>query len=158
MQVLVPTFIVTPLTFVQLFTHAQLMFTNECLGRLAYESTTAAVFLAGLFLSFLVDYLGARFIMWRQNKKVTADEEIRSTPTPSESKGGFETPARAGSANLVSTDDHEGHTHMHAADHSSHVHMHGHAEEKVGVIVLEAGIIFHSLRESLDLAHFDGNC
>ena len=52
--------------FIHLFTHADLMFGNSCLGELKYEGTTAAIFLAGLFLSFLIDYLGARFVAWRQ--------------------------------------------------------------------------------------------
>ncbi|ORY63939.1 uncharacterized protein BCR38DRAFT_466019 [Pseudomassariella vexata] len=46
--------------FVHLYTHATLMFTNECLQGVEYESTTSAILMAGLFLSFLVDYLGHR--------------------------------------------------------------------------------------------------
>ncbi|KAI2624621.1 Zip-domain-containing protein [Hypomontagnella submonticulosa] len=41
--------------FVHLFTHAELMFTNECLGELEYEATTAAVVMAGLFFAFAVE-------------------------------------------------------------------------------------------------------
>ncbi|OTA90600.1 hypothetical protein M434DRAFT_390202 [Hypoxylon sp. CO27-5] len=41
--------------FVHLFTHAQLMFTNECLGELQYEATTAAIVMAGLFFAFVVE-------------------------------------------------------------------------------------------------------
>ncbi|KAI1381275.1 Zip-domain-containing protein [Hypoxylon crocopeplum] len=41
--------------FVHLFTHAQLMFTNECLGELGYEATTAAIVMAGLFFAFTVE-------------------------------------------------------------------------------------------------------
>ncbi|KAK0613564.1 hypothetical protein B0T14DRAFT_569595 [Immersiella caudata] len=49
-------------SLVHLLTHAQLMFSNECLGELTYEATAAAVAMAGLFLSFLVEYLGHRFV------------------------------------------------------------------------------------------------
>jgi zinc transporter 1/2/3 len=114
------------------------MFANECLGELAYESTTAAIFLAGLFLSFLVDYLGSRFVLWRQGQKPHghshSHDEEHSTPVPAESKEDARTPN--GSAVFSHSDD----------DHSSHVNIHAAAEEKVGVWVLEAGIIFHSLR------------
>lgn len=107
------------------------MFANECLGELKYEATTAAVFMAGLFLSFLVDYIGARFILWRQSKKkivliihIDADTE-RSTPTSSD-KTSSVTGAHA--------------LHIHRTAHAN-----GTADEKLGVVVLEAGIIFHSL-------------
>ncbi|KAK5659013.1 hypothetical protein OQA88_1100 [Cercophora sp. LCS_1] len=49
-------------SLVHLLTHAHLMFTNECLGELTYEATAAAIAMAGLFLSFLVEYLGHRLI------------------------------------------------------------------------------------------------
>ncbi|KAF3070665.1 Zinc-regulated transporter 2 [Daldinia childiae] len=41
--------------FVHLFTHAQLMFTNECLGELGYEATTAAIVMAGMFFAFVIE-------------------------------------------------------------------------------------------------------
>jgi zinc transporter 1/2/3 len=63
--------IVLSTAFIHLFTHAELMFGNECLGELQYEGTTAAIFMAGLFLSFLADYVGARFVQWRQKKDLT---------------------------------------------------------------------------------------
>jgi zinc transporter 1/2/3 len=52
-----------------LFTHAELMFGNECLGELQYEATTAAIVMAGLFLSFLVEYLGYRAVKWQARRK-----------------------------------------------------------------------------------------
>jgi zinc transporter 1/2/3 len=110
------------------------MFTNECLGELSYESVTAAVFLAGVFVSFVIDYLGARFVARRQERQAKSDEEVRSTPVSAETKESRQTPNS--SSILVKGDDH-----------SSVVHMHGHADEKVGVMVLEAGMIFHSLRK-----------
>ncbi|KAL2159366.1 hypothetical protein VTH06DRAFT_2369 [Thermothelomyces fergusii] len=54
--------------FVHLYTHANLMFQNECLGELAYESTAAAILMAGIFLSFLVEYGGNRLIQWHESK------------------------------------------------------------------------------------------
>ncbi|KAK8025796.1 ZIP Zinc transporter [Apiospora arundinis] len=43
--------------FVHLFTHASLMFGNECLkDKVKFEGTTAAIVMAGLVVSFFVDY------------------------------------------------------------------------------------------------------
>ncbi|KAK7751970.1 high-affinity Zn(2+) transporter zrt1 [Diatrype stigma] len=76
--------------FVHLFTHATLMLTNECLGESKYEATTAAILMAGLFISFLIDYFTHRAAKgWSM-------------------KGGYN-------------------------------------DEVVGVMILEAGIIFHSV-------------
>ncbi|KAI1078551.1 Zip-domain-containing protein [Whalleya microplaca] len=56
--------------FVHLFTHANLMFTNECLGELSYEATTAAIVMAGLFLAFVIEYTTHRFArkFWSRSK------------------------------------------------------------------------------------------
>ncbi|KAL8372333.1 hypothetical protein RB595_001906 [Gaeumannomyces hyphopodioides] len=51
--------------FVHLYTHAQLMFANECLGRLEYEGVTSAIVMAGIFLSFAVEYVGKRVVLAR---------------------------------------------------------------------------------------------
>jgi zinc transporter 1/2/3 len=71
--------IVISTAFVHLFTHADLMFSNKCLGVLQYEGTTAAIFMAGLFLSFVVDYLGARFVQWRSGKHIEGTEAVAVT-------------------------------------------------------------------------------
>jgi len=126
--------IVISTAFVHLFTHADLMFGNECLGELKYEGTTAAIFMAGLFLSFLIDYAGARFVQWRQKKHVGSSAEVPTATTASDK-----------SAGTSSTPEHE---YVH-----SHVHAHGPMrtatpmEEKINVMNLEAGIIFHSIRK-----------
>jgi zinc transporter 1/2/3 len=127
--------IVISTAFVHLFTHADLMFGNSCLGELQYEGTTAAVFMAGLMLSFIVDYLGARFVQWRQNKQ---------TGTSAESPVG-------------ARDDKSAETSASATPDNEFAHSHGHShsamrtatpmEEKINVMNLEAGIIFHSIRK-----------
>jgi solute carrier family 39 (zinc transporter), member 1/2/3 len=38
------------------------MFGNECLGELAYEGTTSAIVMAGIFISFLVEFIGHRIV------------------------------------------------------------------------------------------------
>lgn len=54
--------------FVHLYTHAQLMFANECLGRLEYEGVTSAIVMAGIFLSFAVEYVGKRIVLARATR------------------------------------------------------------------------------------------
>lgn len=83
---------------VKLYTHASLMFGNPCLGELKYEATTSAVTMAGLFLSWLVDYVSHRLA-----KHHTATK----------------------SADVAHYND-----------------------DVVNVLILEAGIIFHSICES----------
>lgn len=51
--------------FVHLYTHAQLMFANQCLGRLEYEGVASAIVMAGIFVSFAVEYVGKRIVLAR---------------------------------------------------------------------------------------------
>ncbi|ENH65164.1 Zinc-regulated transporter 1 [Fusarium oxysporum f. sp. cubense race 1] len=59
--------------FVHLFTHAFMMFGNECLGELQYEATTAAIVMAGLFISFLIEFCVQRAMRWQLTKKTETD-------------------------------------------------------------------------------------
>ncbi|KAH6644300.1 ZIP zinc transporter-domain-containing protein [Boeremia exigua] len=127
--------IVLSTAFIHLFTHADLMFGNECLGELQYEGTTAAVFLAGLFLSFLADYLGARFVQWRAKKHVSTDSEISNTPT----NGSDKAVSATSTPENDSTRSHDL-AHAHGAIKNT-----APTEEMVNVMNLEAGIIFHSV-------------
>lgn len=63
------------------------MFQNECLGELAYESTSSAILMAGIFLSFLVEYLGIRLMQWHGAKNTSTSVE-----TPA---GGTQSPPQA---------------------------------------------------------------
>jgi zinc transporter 1/2/3 len=60
------------------------MFGSECLGELQYEATTAAIVMAGLFLSFLVEYLGYRFVK-RQARKAAAAQGMQFGMVPVQS-------------------------------------------------------------------------
>lgn len=128
--------IVISTAFVHLFTHADLMFGNECLGELQYEGTTAAIFMAGLILSFIIDYLGARFVQWHQNKHVGSSAEVPTATGDDKSAG---TSASASPYNDFSYS----HGHSHGL-----IHVATPMEEKINVMNLEAGIIFHSIRKS----------
>lgn len=54
------------------------MLTNECLGELSYEGTTSAIIMAGLFLSFLIEFIVQRAIRWQAKKKSETDESDSS--------------------------------------------------------------------------------
>ncbi|OAL51578.1 Zip-domain-containing protein [Pyrenochaeta sp. DS3sAY3a] len=126
--------IVISTAFVHLFTHAQLMFANQCLGTLEYEGTTSAIFMAGLFLSFVIDYLGARFVQWRQSKHAGSSTEVAAT---GDDKSGANS-ATSGSGNEFMRS--HGLPHAHGPMHQATP-----MEEKINVMNLEAGIIFHSI-------------
>ncbi|EGU81899.1 hypothetical protein FOXB_07604 [Fusarium oxysporum f. sp. conglutinans Fo5176] len=64
--------------FVHLFTHAFMMFGNECLGELQYEATTAAIVMAGLFISFLIEFCVQRAMRWQLTKKTETDSAYLS--------------------------------------------------------------------------------
>ncbi|KAL5611850.1 hypothetical protein BROUX41_000576 [Berkeleyomyces rouxiae] len=99
--------VVISTAFVHLLTHAMLMFENECLGRLEYESTATAIAMAGLFMSFVIEYIGHRYVNWKQAKN---KEETNQ------------------SALELSTQN-----------------------EMIDIMVMEAGIVFHSLLIGLTL-------
>lgn len=83
------------------------MFANPCIGELKYEATTSAIVMAGIFISFVVEYIGQRIV---QNK-------IRSEAALTSKER----------ANAVLSSD------------------------TVGILVMEMGIIFHSLLIGLTL-------
>ncbi|OJD25837.1 hypothetical protein ACJ73_02788 [Blastomyces percursus] len=122
--------------FIHLLTHAQLMFSSRCIGILEYEAVTGAIAMAGIFLSFLVEYAGNRFLLTRQpdgNPHAHGDVEPQSTPTKSAKESDTEQTAPT-LANL-------GHHH----------HTLTRPDDKLGVMVMEAGIIFHSIIIGLTL-------
>lgn len=96
--------VVISTAFIHLFTHAQLMFANECLGELKYEGTAGAIAMAGIFVSFLAEYLGVRVLQWH-----AAKTEARNIETGAE---------KVDSAQRT---------------------------EMVNIMVLECGVIFHSV-------------
>ncbi|KAH0371230.1 Zip-domain-containing protein, partial [Aureobasidium melanogenum] len=118
---------------VHLFTHAELMFANHCLGGLEYEATTAAIVMAGIVLSFVPEYVGARVFLWRLSKHATS-----ASPTPDQDPD----PKRA-ETNAAPVSHH--------LIHSGDAHTQSPALQKLKVNIMEAGIIFHSLLIGLTL-------
>ncbi|KAL1959695.1 hypothetical protein VTO42DRAFT_1281 [Malbranchea cinnamomea] len=122
--------------FIHLFTHASLMFSNPCLGALQYEATTAAIAMAGIFLTFLLEYLGNRVIIYKRGTHSGHDHEDESSKTANSNPRGNEIVAPPA---------------PHQPNLSSLGHHHHHVEDKLSVLVMEAGIIFHSIIIGLTL-------
>ncbi|GAW17762.1 hypothetical protein ANO14919_072290 [Xylariales sp. No.14919] len=64
---------------IHLFTHASLMFNNECLGELEYEAVTAAIVMAGLFIAFLVENISHRIARRYWDKTPDANDVVSVT-------------------------------------------------------------------------------
>ncbi|KAM5472050.1 high-affinity Zn(2+) transporter zrt1 [Microsporum ferrugineum] len=115
--------------FIHLLTHAELMFGNECLGVLQYEATAASIFMAGLFITFLIEYFGNRIASSRGKKHPDVDDV---EPSAASSQHGTELGSKpvldSAIANL-------GHKHG-----CSDV-----PDDKLSVFLMEAGIVFHSV-------------
>ena len=66
---------------IHLYTHAQLMFTNPCLEGIEFEGTTSAIVMAGLFVSFLVDFLIQRAAQAESAKSAKSKARLRTATT-----------------------------------------------------------------------------
>ncbi|GFF57141.1 putative ZIP zinc transporter [Aspergillus udagawae] len=125
--------------FVHLYTHANLMFTNECLGELDYEATTSAVVMAGIFLSFLFEYIGHRIILARGKRSASPcpEQTCEASPSPTGKEPPSAQPRQPTLAAL-------GHHHGPPLDPTN-------PNTKLSVLVMEAGVIFHSILIGLTL-------
>lgn len=101
------------------------MFANPCLGKLQYESTTAAIVMAGIIISFLIDYITHRFIVKHLRKPLATN--------------------RSPSANVQGEADNDSVITDGQGQHNGKQRFRKLATHDV--LVLEAGIIFHSLCE-----------
>ncbi|KAI1007174.1 hypothetical protein K3495_g1037 [Podosphaera aphanis] len=115
--------IIVATAFIHLLTHAELMFANSCLGELKYESTATSIAMGGAFIAFLVDYISHRLAHWRHTKTIPmhadeTDSELKCATPP----------------NLVSLSHH---THGGITGDSPN--------DLMSLMILEAGIIFHSI-------------
>lgn len=108
------------------------MFSNECIGELGYEGTTSAIVMAGIFICFLIEYIGTRFVASRLR-----NEGQLPAREPNVSAKGEQFPAGTSEENRDA---------FLAMDHH-----HGGANNKLSVAVMEAGIIFHSVLIGLTL-------
>ncbi|KAL2822093.1 ZIP zinc transporter-domain-containing protein [Aspergillus granulosus] len=129
--------------FVHLYTHADLMFGNSCLTGLQYEGVTSAIVMAGIFLSFLTEYIGHRYILARAARSETTSAQPTETAETTETGSGVSKTA----AEAVQPHEH--------ATLAAFGHHHGgdptNPNTKLSVLVMEAGVIFHSILIGLTL-------
>ncbi|KAG5357058.1 Zinc-regulated transporter 1 [Yarrowia sp. C11] len=71
--------VVLSTAFVHLGAEATEEFNNPCIGEIEYKPTPLAFVLAGLFISFLIEYLGARILRWRANTLEARRNENENT-------------------------------------------------------------------------------
>jgi hypothetical protein len=64
----------------QLYTHASIGFANPCLAQLGYEATSSAITMAGLFLSFLVEFLAHRRVHQQEHDKKDGPRLYKISP------------------------------------------------------------------------------
>jgi zinc transporter 1/2/3 len=114
--------------FVHLLTHADLMFKHECVGELLYEATTTGIALGGLLLAFTVEYIGCRFIESRAMRRADAPVHLEASGSSSTSISSEED--KPGDSAVAPT-----HAHVHAEP----------GDDRLSVLVMELGIIFHSI-------------
>lgn len=105
------------------------MFNNDCLGELEYEATTSAVVLAGVILSFLTEYIGHRIILARSSQSSAGGNEDISESQPHPKNGQANTTA------LTQFSCSHGHS---TSDPTR-------PDTKFSVLVMEAGVLFHSV-------------
>ncbi|KAL8880873.1 MAG: hypothetical protein Q9192_007925 [Flavoplaca navasiana] len=108
---------------VHLLIHAELMFKNPCLGPLKYEATTTAIVMAGAFLTFLLQYSSFRLTDARSRTVLS-----KSDSQHAESINGDT--SNKSSQSPVPT--------------AVHNHRMPKLDDPLSVLILEAGIIFHS--------------
>ncbi|KAJ9115943.1 hypothetical protein QFC22_005086 [Naganishia vaughanmartiniae] len=119
--------IILSTAFIHLLFHGFVMFNNECVGELAFEATAPAIALAAFFVTFLLDFCGGRYFHNQEGTETPGSLEKATTPDSPDLLA----------ANTRALEEHG--------------HCHGHGFEMVGkdqhwqVMILEVGIIFHSI-------------
>lgn len=129
--------IIISTAFVHLYTHAYLMFTNNCLTGINYEATTSAVVMAGLFVAFLVEYVGYRFVMSKGQKK---DHYHHATGA----NGGSEEGSTMGADTKGTQGNIASGSALQDISHS-HTPANFNPNTLLAVGVMEAGVLFHSV-------------
>ncbi|KAJ9660911.1 high-affinity Zn(2+) transporter zrt1 [Neophaeococcomyces mojaviensis] len=135
--------IIISTAFVHLYTHAYLMFTNNCLTGIDYEATTSAVVMAGLFVAFLVEYSGYRYVISKEQKK---DHCHHTTGASGGNEEGLTMGADTKNiqGNTASSSPLQDISHSHAPANFN-------PNTLLAVGVMEAGILFHSVLLGLTL-------
>ncbi|BGP42550.1 hypothetical protein JCM10449v2_006562 [Rhodotorula kratochvilovae] len=129
--------------FVHLLYHSFIMFGNACLGELAFEPAAAAIAMAGTYVVFAVDFFVMRWLKSRgEHRAASTATTLLDDPTHSPASSENEKKLDLGHCHGPS-----GHA---ATDFSS-------PQAHFDVIILEAGIIFHSIMIGVSLGASGGS-
>lgn len=126
------------------------MFNNKCLGHMSYEATAPAIALAATLVTFLFDYLGSRSAHARLQRRHSETNSLSASDSPSPRDGDRE---KLGDRADNSDGElhHGGHT---CVSHSEAIFR---EEQDWQVVLLEAGIIFHSIMIGVTLGAGSGS-
>ncbi|ODN93442.1 hypothetical protein L198_05307 [Cryptococcus wingfieldii CBS 7118] len=129
--------IIISTAFIHLLCHGFVMFANECIGELAYESTAPAIAMAAAFITFSVIFLVLDTL--RKRDSALAIEEGMEHKLP------------------PSPDAQHEHEHKHGDACGNRFDAAFKAEQTHQVLLLEAGVIFHSIMIGVTLGAGGGN-
>ncbi|GAA5853026.1 hypothetical protein JCM8547_004776 [Rhodosporidiobolus lusitaniae] len=136
--------IIISTAFVHLLYHSFIMFGNTCLGELVFEPAAAAISMAGVYVVFGVDFFVMRWLKNRANHR-------SSVATLAEADGPT---ATSRSASLDKQAEALGHSHgLVTNEHTDFSSPQAHFD----VMILEAGIIFHSIMIGVSLGASGGS-
>ncbi|WVQ83154.1 hypothetical protein IAT38_005292 [Cryptococcus sp. DSM 104549] len=133
--------IIISTAFIHLLYHGFVMFNNECIGELGYESTAPAISMAAAFITFLLDFLGTRYAHKKRDNSAIAPID---SPQMEEGKGSPQMQP-------------QGHNGVHDDGCGNRFDAAFAAEQNHQVLLLEAGIIFHSIMIGVTLGAGGGN-
>ncbi|KJY01878.1 zip zinc transporter like protein [Zymoseptoria brevis] len=135
--------IIISTAFIHLYSHAELYLSNQCIRwPVYYEGTTSAIVMAGLFISFLIDFIAHRYVGSRTRSASTSNPDgasaTSSTESPShDAKAAAQQPPN----NPLLMFDHHSHGNGGSSD-----------NDKLSVTLMEVGIVFHSILIGLTLS------
>ncbi|GAA6018211.1 hypothetical protein JCM10207_002868 [Rhodosporidiobolus poonsookiae] len=136
--------IIISTAFVHLLYHSFIMFGNTCLGELVFEPAAAAISMAGVYTVFSVDFFVMRWLKTRASRRSSADSVASADDAPSPSA----------SVEKQRQSEAIGHSHGPAPnEHTDYASPQAHFD----VMILEAGIIFHSIMIGVSLGASGGS-
>ncbi len=102
------------------------MFKHECLGRLRYESTTTAITMAGVLVSFALEYLASRLLLKKQRHPLDAPKSSTSSDETQAAKMADDEAVMPGTSTVPPK----------------------FGQAALSLLILESGIVFHSICKS----------
>ncbi|GAA5976678.1 hypothetical protein JCM10908_005592 [Rhodotorula pacifica] len=135
--------------FIHLLYHAFVMFSNACLGELAFEPAAAAISLAGVYVVFSVDFFVMRWLRSRGERRLAARKAAQADGPASSTNSSSDL-----AKERISDQNDLGHCHGPAREIATDFSS---SQAHFDVLILEAGIIFHSIMIGVSLGASGGD-